>query len=266
MGLLYNLQKHVFGFIGDIKWSGLMHPFWFTDGTPKLHSTRKGLPKMPPKKMSLLYRFERKLFTFLGDIKVFGWTHPMWFEINAHGYRLKGAVYRKIRNLIKPGDIILRRYEGYLSSYMIPGFWNHAGLYIGDDGEKIEQVIHAVSEGVIQEDILNFMRTDHMIVLRLAPQEGNETAASEAVNKAKSIVGKPYDFGFDFKDTNRFSCTELVTHCYPGTVQGKKRLGKETFIADDFYNSDALTTIWDTRYEDVQQMSVVKSFLAGRCP
>lgn len=208
--------------------------------------------------MSLLYRFQRKLFTFLGDTKVFGWTHPMWFEINAHGYRLKGAVYRKIRNMIKPGDIILRRYEGYLSSYMIPGFWNHAGLYIGDDGENPEQVIHAISEGVIQEDILNFMRTDHMLVLRLASDEKG-TAAKNAVARAKSIVGKPYDFGFDFKDTNRFSCTELVAYCYPGVVKGRKKLGKEVIVADDFYNCSALNKVWDSRYEDVQQMSVVKS-------
>lgn len=214
--------------------------------------------------LSLLYRLERKLFTFLGDIKIFGWTHPMWFEVNAYGYRLKGSVYRELRNLIQPGDIILRRYEGYLSSYMIPGFWNHAGLYIGDDGEKLEQVVHAVSEGVIQEDILNFMRTDHMLVLRLSDAE--QTRVDGAVKKAKSIVGQPYDFGFDFQDTNRFSCTELVAHCYPGVVQSKKRFGKQTIIADDFYNCSELDKVWDSRYEGVQQMSVVKSFLAGKCP
>lgn len=30
MRLLYKLQKAVFRFIGDIKWGGLAHPFWFT--------------------------------------------------------------------------------------------------------------------------------------------------------------------------------------------------------------------------------------------
>lgn len=215
--------------------------------------------------MGLLYSLQKRVFGFLGDIKVFGWKHPMWFGINAHGYQLKGVVYRTLCGLFKPGDIILRRFDGYLSSYMIPGFWNHAGLYIGDDSEDKEQVVHAVSEGVIQEDILNFMRTDHMLVLRLS--EDNEGKAAEgAIKRAKSIVGSPYDFGFDFKDTNRFSCTELVAHCYPGVALGKKRFGKETIIADDFYNSNALTTVWDSRYEDVQQMSVVKSFLAKKCP
>ncbi len=215
--------------------------------------------------MGLLYNLQKKVFTFLGDIKVFGWKHPMWFGINAHGYKLKGVVYRTLRDLFKPGDIILRRFDGYLSSYMIPGLWKHAGLFIGDDGKKKEQVVHAVSEGVIQEDILNFMRTDHMLILRLTEDEDG-SATAKAIQTAKSIVGSPYDFGFDFTDTNRFSCTELVAYCYPEIVLGKKRFGKKTIIADDFYHSDKLTTVWDSRLESVQQMGVVKSFLTRKCP
>lgn len=213
---------------------------------------------MPSKKINWLYRFQKKIFTFLGDIKVFGWKHPLWFEINAHGYELKGEHYRVIHDLMKPGDILIRRFEGYLSSYMIPGFWNHAGIYIGDDGEKVEQVVHAVSEGVIQEDLLNFMRTDHMLVLRAS------AGIKGAIEKAKSIVGRPYDFGFDFKDTNRFSCTELVGFCHPGVVKGKMRFRKYTIIADDFCNSKYLTKIWDSR--DQKRTGVVQSFLASRCP
>lgn len=210
--------------------------------------------------MGLLYNLQKSVFGFIGDIKWSGWKHPFWFTINATGYKLKGEHYRKLIKKLQPGDIFIRRFEGYIDKWFIPGFWNHAGLYIGDDGEDKEQIIHAVSEGVIQEDVLNFMRTDHLLVLRLTKDEKRAIAAS-AVQKAKSIVGSPYDFGFDFKDTNRFSCTELVAYCYPEIVQGKKRFGRETIVADDFYNSDKLTTIWDSRH-DVQQMSVVKSFLA----
>lgn len=215
---------------------------------------------MCSKKPTLLYRLQRKLFTFLGDIKVFGWKHPLWFEVNAHGYRLKGEHYRTIHKLIQPGDILIRRFDGYLSSYMIPGFWNHAGIYIGDDGNKPEQVIHAVSEGVIQEDLLNFMRADHMAVLR--PQKRNY---QEAVDKAKSIVGKPYDFGFDFQDANRFSCTELVAHCYPGLVEGSKKFGKQVIIADDFYGCNDMITVWNSQNE-MTTMGVVQTFLIRKCP
>ncbi len=212
------------------------------------------------KKISLLYRFQRKLFTFLGDIKVFGWTHPMWFQINAHGYKLRGKHYYTIRDLIQPGDILIRRYDGYFSTYALPGFWTHCGLYIGDEGDKPEQVIHSVSEGVIQETLVEFMRTDHMLILRY-PTSKTKTKINKAIKLAKSIVGKPYDFGFDFKDTHRFSCTELVAFCYPGVVEGKKKLGKMVIVADDFNKSDKLTTVWDSTQED-KQKGVVQSFLA----
>lgn len=203
--------------------------------------------------MGLLYNLQRYVFRFIGDIKWAGILHPFWFTINATGYGLKGEHYRKLSKRLKPGDIFIRRFEGYIDKWFIPGFWNHAGLYIGDDGEKPEQVIHAVSEGVIQEDILNFMRTDHMLVMRIVDENGQ---AAKAIERAKSIVGAPYDFGFDFKNTNRFSCTELVAYCYPDIVVGKKRLGKLTIIADDFFNCDELETVWNSRIEQVDQMSV----------
>jgi len=213
--------------------------------------------------MGMLYKLQTHVFRFIGDIKWAGILRPFWFTINATGYGLKGEHYRKLKKRIKPGDIFIRRFEGYIDKWFIPGFWNHAGLYIGDDGDKQEQVVHAVSEGVIQEDILNFMRTDHMLVLRLSDDDSGQ-AAQKAIERAKSIVGSPYDFGFDFKDTNRFSCTELVDYCYPGVVKSKKRLGKETIIADDFYNCDELETIWNSTEEKVEQMGVVQSFLANR--
>ncbi len=205
--------------------------------------------------MELLYKLQKGLFTFLGDVKVFGWTHPMWCEINARGYKLKGAIYRKIKTLIQPGDILLRRFDGYLSTYMIPGFWSHAGLYVGNVEDQPEQVVHAVSEGVLQEDLLNFLRTDYMIVLR--PSIDTKTA----IEKALQVVGSPYDFGFDFANSNRFSCTELVDFCYPGLIIGQKRFGRRTVVADDFASSSELKTIWSSiKDEEVTTMGVVEEY------
>lgn len=195
--------------------------------------------------MSFFYTLQSKLFRFIGDIKWSGIKHPFWFTINAIGYGLKGADYRKVATIIQPGDILIRRFEGYIDKWFLPGFWNHAGVYVG--GKK-EEVVHAVSEGVIKEDILNFMRTDHMMILR-PPIGVKKKNIKRALERANSIVGKPYDFEFDFKDCNRFSCTELVAYCYPGLIRPKKRfssLGKAVIIADDFKDCKRLQTIWDS--------------------
>lgn len=189
-----------------------------------------------------VYKIQKVIFRFIGDIKWHGLLHPFWFTINAKTFHLKGSHYRKVEQLIQPGDIIIRRFEGYLDKFLIPGWFNHAGIYVGDIDGKPRRVVHAVSEGVVVGDLIDFMRTDHMIVLRA--QEGLQ---DEAINRARVAIGQEYDFAFDFKNTLRFSCTELIDHCYPGRIIGKKRLGRKTIVADDIVNTSSFDVIWDSR-------------------
>ena len=193
-------------------------------------------------KESLLFKLQKVVFRFIGDIKWAGVLHPFWFIINGVSFRLKGRHYRDLEKVIQPGDILIRRFEGYIDKWLIPGWWNHAGMYVGELEGKEHKVVHAISDGVIVDDLIDFMRTDHMIVLR-APEAGRE----EAIKRAKAAIGSDYDFAFDFNETLRFSCTELVSHCYPGTITGKRRFGRITVVADDIVGAPALEVVWDSR-------------------
>lgn len=186
-----------------------------------------------------IYYLWSKFITFVGDIKFFGWKQPFWFVFNASGYRLRGEHYREVIKIIREGDVLLSRSEQYLDTYLIPGFLTHAGFFYG--GNK-ERVIHAVSENVIIEDIINFMRTDVLVVLR--PHEAH---IQRAMSLARSMVNMEYDFIFNFTDKNRMSCTELIYCCYPRLIQLKKRLGKMMVIADDIYHNKNFTVIYDSR-------------------
>lgn len=190
------------------------------------------------------YRLQKAIFRFIGDIKWAGILHPFWFTINAKTFLLKGKHYRTLEPLIQPGDIIIRRFEGYIDKVLIPGWWNHAGIYVGKIEGKDHKIVHAISDGVIVDDLIDFMRTDHMIVLR-APEGHQE----EAVRRAKAAIGSDYDFAFDFNETLRFSCTELISHCYPGIINGQRRFGRTTVVADDIVNTDLLKVVWDSRKE-----------------
>lgn len=192
----------------------------------------------------LRYKIQKALFTFIGNIRWHGLLHPMWFTINSVSFQIKGKHYRAVEKLIQPGDIIIRRFEGYLDKFLIPGTWNHAGIYVGKVDREKHQIIHAISDGVVIEDLIDFMRTDHLIVLR-APKELQENA----ITLAKIAVGSDYDFAFDFKETLRFSCTELIDYCYPVIINSKKRFGRTTVVADDIVNSTALKVVWDSRKE-----------------
>jgi hypothetical protein len=108
---------------------------------------------------------------------------PMFFLYDPGGYRVKGEDAREAINRVRPGDILLRGYENYVDGYFIPGYFSHAGLYIGNvaegdyhlverpRGQKMfrtgkQMVIHSMAEGVFIEDLLNFCRCDYMAILR----------------------------------------------------------------------------------------------------
>jgi hypothetical protein len=104
-----------------------------------------------------------------------------------------------------------------------------------------QTVIHAIAEGVLTEDVLDFCRCDRLAVLRFpallrarpeAPPDdprllsgeeralrdrlvaGGEVAFEEAWpvvrRNALAQLGLAYDFDLDFTDLRRLSCTELV--------------------------------------------------------
>lgn len=123
-----------------------------------------------------------RILTTFGDIKVYRW--PMFVVYAPQGYAVRGVDCRGAMAAVEPGDVLLRGYVDYLDGYFIPGFFSHAGTYVGEikpddlrgaegvDAEALfepgpQMVVHAKAEGVLCEDLLDFCRTDRMAILRL---------------------------------------------------------------------------------------------------
>jgi hypothetical protein len=163
---------------------------------------------------------------------------------------------RALRARLKPGDILLERRNWYLSNAFLPGFWPHAALYVGTpddlrrlgvadrpevrarlesfrapaaDGEPCT-VIESVSEGVIFNSLTHSMHADHVAVLR--PRLPTSRVA-EAIVRAFSHQGKPYDFEFDFFTSDKIVCTELVYRAYEGALRFDllRVMGRDTLPA-----------------------------------
>lgn len=187
----------------------------------------------------LFYRVYVWFLTFIGDMGWSGWSKPFWITFNLPLPKVKGKHYLKLKPLLQPGDILLRSSWNFLDSLLIPAKnWIHSGIYVGGPNEE---VIHAVSEGVIIEHIIDFIRTDQVLVLR-APQ----AMAEGALIRAKEIVGREYDFSFLLTEES-FYCSEVPHFCYPGLFTPKKRYGKLVVTSDDVAECEKLTTIWDSR-------------------
>ncbi len=192
----------------------------------------------------LLYGLKRIALTIFGDIKIFKW--PLFVIYQPTSFRIKGSDTRSIMECIHPGDVVMRAYDDYLDGYFIPkgeSGCSHSGLYIGDN-----TMVHSIAEGSSLIDIIDFCRTDKIIILR--PDSGQEWAIEHARKCADANI--PYDFDFA-RGPGKYYCHEFTASCYPHlhieTVSRKiLRLfsSSKAFLADSFYVNTHFAKIYPT--------------------
>lgn len=195
-----------------------------------------------------------RFLTVFGDIKVF--RFPFWMVYDPGSYKVRGAEMRTIGDLLQPGDILLRKYDGYLDGRFIPGFFSHVGLYLGEvlpseeplvDDPRVKRcfasgshmVVHSMAEGVFMEDVLNFLRCDYIGVLRLP----------ETLQAVPGAAFPDADARETWHADERALCEDLMT----GSVVARDRavkvardqalglLGTEYDFAFDFHDGHRLS-------------------------
>lgn len=214
--------------------------------------------------MNLFSLIRNSFLTFFGDIKIY--KFPFFILYDPGSYKVKGFEVRKVIDSIEPGDILIRGYSNYLDGAFIPGFFSHAGLYLGEtkktdlvmpdvienvfyEGKQV--VIHSMARGVFTEDIINFCKCDYLVILRrnkqIEPDVDLSADYRNVYTKALKNIGKAYDFKFDFSDIGNLSCTELVYVCNEHflplyNVKIKKRrvmlFKKDMLVPDDFITKE----------------------------
>lgn len=236
--------------------------------------------------MKVFEKIYNGFLNFFGDVKVF--KFPMFVVYDPGSYLVKGEDAREVINLIKPGDILVRGYINYLDGYFIPGFFSHAGLYLGEVKETDrayvkpgqddrfrtgeQMVIHSMAEGVFMEDIINFCRCDYMVILRRNPavesDKGKQLTFDTIFKTALGNLGKGYDFKFDFSDFTKVSCTELVYVCCRDImddygIEVKTRTAllfiKKRMIAPDDFVKSKLDIAWKSKSVTDQRIQKIKS-------
>jgi hypothetical protein len=181
------------------------------------------------------------------------------------------------RNLdrLLPGDILIQRRNWHMTNIGIPGFWPHVALYIGTPAEleayfnasgegEVERiaeqypdvwrmlgskapdgypirVIESIRPGVVFQSLETSARCDYLGVIR-----PNLTRAEtfDALMRAFSHYGKPYDLNFDFTTDNELVCSELVYKAYksaglplePEVINGRRLLPPNRLAEDAVEN------------------------------
>lgn len=182
-----------------------------------------------------------KIPKFLSDFAGRSILHkyPFWFLYKPVQHKIKGHEIRQILNVIKKGDILLSRHDSYISSFFIPGYWSHAALY---DGEN--NIYQSTGSGVGSEDILDFCRTDNIVVFRI--KTSSEKMVNNAITLAKELVSQNIGYDYDFKSGNdELYCSEFVDVCYGNLFRSeysKTKIGK-VLLPNKLYGSPKLIKI-----------------------
>jgi hypothetical protein len=173
-----------------------------------------------------------------------------------HG--ITSEMLANLRTRLKPGDVLLVRDDRRLTAALLPGFWTHAALFLGgrpdlevlglqshphvvrhwheipENSGPLGLVIEALAPCVQLNPLEKCLRVDHLVVLRPVLLESDIACA---IGEAIGHLGKPYDFDFDFNNSSRVVCTELIYRSYHNrgsmTFSLTKRLGRFTLTGDD---------------------------------
>lgn len=128
--------------------------------------------------------------------------------------------------LLREGDILLRKGYGFVSNMIVKTLEedlpvSHVGLLVKSPTNGQFKVIHSVSQaisdadGVQQQDLRSFVRDSQpntLIVVRYRDAElyeqGTQKISERAIHYLKEMV--PFDYSFDFNNTDKFFCTEFI--------------------------------------------------------
>lgn len=163
---------------------------------------------------SFFYRRWVRALTILGDLQL-AFAPP----------RIRAKDIRKLLRVLRPGDIVCRKYTWYLDAYLIPGKFTHSGVYVNTMGlaretrfvPPIDGIVHAVAEGVVVDDVIDYVKdADGFCVLRPRSLQDVSITGSKPLNVsawassyAMEYIGLPYDFLFDSESNDAMYCHEL---------------------------------------------------------
>lgn len=172
-------------------------------------------------------------------LKVAGMAH-----VPPHYRSVTAVQYAVALGHLRPGDVLVSHRNREPTNLLIPGYWKHAAIYVGDG-----RIVEAIGRGVLESSLKEFCTTkDDVLILRARFATQEEAALSCAF--AKSLLGKPYDYLVEHDQSRAvnkaFYCSEIVWWSYdqvliaegkPSPFTPRKTLGVPTITPQDYPNA-----------------------------
>ena len=151
---------------------------------------------------------------------------------------------REINHLGQPGDwLVMRGYHATdnLVSALTDAPFSHVAVLDAEQG----QVIEAEGKGLHTAPLADFLHRAHRVILMRPMWATTLERQQAAVARARSLVGRPYDFAglVGLKVPDSYYCSELAVAVYAPYPSRKDRLPLVIPPADMHYWA---TILWDS--------------------
>lgn len=153
----------------------------------------------------------------------------------------------------QPMDVIVTRNAARLSGRLGPGFFTHAGVYLGTEAQLralgiwdhalVKPYQSQIKDGAIfaeaTETGVHLSRRSEMleadIAARLRPKGFGKTCRRNGALDTFSFLGRPFDFSFTLKtDDEALFCTEMVAAALPQLrFPTRKVYGRAVILPDE---------------------------------
>ena len=176
----------------------------------------------------------------------------------------KGKLYNDqdieayLATILRPGDILLEKTPFRLTDRLIPGYWGHAAIWVGDPAtlkrlglwqtplvkpyqERLASghlIAEALREGTILNSLAHFLNIDDLAILRRTNLTDDELRM--VLTRTFRQIGKPYDFNFDVETTDKIVCSQLIYLAYPNSGWPTKAIAGRYTISPDNIAAQAL--------------------------
>jgi uncharacterized protein YycO len=165
------------------------------------------------------------LTLLLPVLLLLGCATPVVVHAPANRQEREAQALREISRLGQPGDwLVMRGYHvtDNLVSALTDASFSHVAVLDPERG----QVIEAEGKGLHTAPLADFMHRAHLVILMRPMWATTAERQQAAVDRARSLVGRPYDFlglvGLKVPDS--YYCSELAVAAYAPHPSRKDRL------------------------------------------
>ncbi|MFZ1813785.1 MAG: YiiX/YebB-like N1pC/P60 family cysteine hydrolase [Rhizobiaceae bacterium] len=157
-----------------------------------------------------------------------------------------------LRSILKPLDIIVVRSRPALTRIAFPSHFTHAEIWLGSEHELRslgvynagyftpmradvaagKTIFEAADDDVHLSPFRSMTNVDEILILR--PQGLTLASMHAKYRGLAGLVGEPFDYNFDYGDTSRLTCMEVVKQTYSeASIPVRYTTGRYTVIPDD---------------------------------